>query len=83
MHSLTTLLPVAALCVLFQGCCTPHPTRTPEKTASQADVRVDFSNPVLNQRKIFLFGRIDQRAAEANVLINRTGNAKSSRRHDT
>ena len=67
MRSLTTLLSVAALCVLFQGCTTAHPTRTPEKTASQPDVRVDFSDPVLNQRKIFLFGRMDQRVAEATI----------------
>ena len=67
MHSFTTLLPVAALCVLFQGCYTPHPTRTPEKTVSQSDARVDFSDPLLNQRKIFLFGRIDARAAEQTV----------------
>lgn len=67
MHSLTTLLPVAALCMLFQGCYTPHPTRTPEKTVSQSDLRVDFSDPVLNQRKIFLFGRIDPRVAEATI----------------
>src|SRR5215216_5554837 len=67
MHSLATLLPVAALCVLFQGCYTPHPTRTAEKAASPADVRVDFSDPVLNQRKIFLFERMDQRVAEATI----------------
>jgi ATP-dependent Clp protease protease subunit len=67
MHSLTALLPVAALCVFFQGCYTPHPTRTSEKTASQSEVRVDLSDPVLNERKIFLFGRIDQRAAEATI----------------
>jgi len=67
MHSITTRLPVAALCVLFQGCYTPHTTRTPEKTASQADVRVDFSDPVLNRRQILLFGRINQRVAEATI----------------
>ena len=36
----------------------------PEKAVTQADVRVDFSDPVLNARKILLFGGIDQRTAE-------------------
>jgi ATP-dependent Clp protease protease subunit len=62
--SLIILLPVAALGVLLQGCHTPHQTSS---TASRDDARVDFSDPVLNQRQIFLFGKIDQRAAEATI----------------
>lgn len=53
--------------MLLQGCYTPHQTRVPEKTVSQADARVDFSDPVLNQRQILLFGKIDQRAAELTI----------------
>jgi ATP-dependent Clp protease, protease subunit len=67
MHTAFTLLTVAALSGLLQGCHTPQPARAPEKTVSQADARVDFSDPVLNRRQIFLFGRIDQCVAEMTV----------------
>jgi ATP-dependent Clp protease, protease subunit len=54
----------AVLGALLQGCDTPSPTPLREKPGSQADRRVDFSDPVLNRRQILLFGLIDQRAAE-------------------
>jgi ATP-dependent Clp protease protease subunit len=52
---------------LLQGCSTAQPTSEPEKTLSRADMRVDFTDPVLNSRKILLFGPIDQRAAEVTI----------------
>src|SRR6266850_8322003 len=61
MRTLFTLLPVAALSGLLQGCYTPHQPSVPEKTVSQADARVDFSDPVLNRRQIFLLASISVR----------------------
>ena len=58
IHRLVGLIPV--LGALLQGCCTPQH----EATIPQAEVRVDFSDPVLDRRQILLFGTIDQRAAE-------------------
>jgi ATP-dependent Clp protease, protease subunit len=65
--SYTILLPVAALFALLQGCYTAQSTRALEKTVTQADARVDFSDPVLNQRQILLFGKIDKRFAEITI----------------
>jgi len=62
MRAFIILLPVTILGVLLQGCYTPRQRREPEKTVSQADARVDFTDPVLNRRQILLFGKIDQRA---------------------
>ena len=67
MRTFIILLPVAGLGVLLQGCYTPQQAREPEKTVSQADARVDFTDPVLNRRQILLFGKIDQRAAELTI----------------
>jgi ATP-dependent Clp protease protease subunit len=67
MRILTNFLPVAASAVLLQGCYTSRPTHPPEKTVSPSEARVDFTDPVLNQRKIFLFGRMDLRVAEMTV----------------
>jgi ATP-dependent Clp protease protease subunit len=53
--------------VLVPGCSTPERMSMPEQTVLQADVRVDFADPVLNSRKILLFGPIDQRAAEVTI----------------
>ena len=58
------VLPIVVLGVLLQGCSTPQRTSEPEKAIPQADARVDFADPVLNNRQILLFGPIDQRAAE-------------------
>lgn len=67
MRTRIILLPVAVLGVFLQGCYSTHPMRVPEKTISQAEARVDFSDPVLNRRQILLFGKIDQRAAELTI----------------
>jgi ATP-dependent Clp protease, protease subunit len=55
---------VSVLGFLFSGCSTTQRMAEPEKAVTQADVRVDFTDPVLNSRKILLFGGIDQRTAE-------------------
>jgi ATP-dependent Clp protease protease subunit len=67
MRTFIILLHVAVLGALLQGCSTPQQTTEPEKALSQADVRVDFTDPVLNSRQILLFGAIDQRAAELTI----------------
>ena len=67
MRTFIIFLSIAIVGALLQGCATPQRTSEPEKTLSQADVRVDFTDPVLNSRKILLFGPIDQRAAEAMI----------------
>ncbi len=67
MRIFTNLLPLVAVGVFLQGCYTPAPAHSPEKTVSPSDARVDFSDPVLNRRQIFLFGRIDQRVAEMTI----------------
>ena len=64
MRILILFLSFASVGALLQGCSTPQPASEPEKTLSQADVRVDFADPVLNSRQILLFGAIDQRTAE-------------------
>ena len=67
MGTFAKILPIAALGALLQSCYTPRPVPVAERTASQADARVDFSDPVLNRRQILLFGKIDGRAAEQTV----------------
>jgi ATP-dependent Clp protease protease subunit len=68
MRTFIILLAVAVLGALLQGCYyTPQRTHQPERMISQADARVDFSDPVLNRRQILLFGKIDQRAAELTI----------------
>jgi ATP-dependent Clp protease protease subunit len=67
MNASTVLCSVAILALVSSGCHTPHRTNLPEKPVAQAEARVDFTDPVLNQRRILLFGRIDQRAAELTI----------------
>jgi ATP-dependent Clp protease protease subunit len=64
MRTFIILLSVAILGVFLQGCSTLQQAAEPEKTYSQADVRVDFTDPVLGSRQILLFGSIDQETAE-------------------
>lgn len=64
MRTFIILLLVVVLGTLLQGCSTPQRMAEPEKRISQAEARVDFTDPVLNKRQILLFGPIDQRAAE-------------------
>jgi ATP-dependent Clp protease, protease subunit len=64
MRTFIILLSVAVLAVFLQGCSTPQRAAEPKQTYSQADVRVDFNDPVLNSRQILLFGSIDQQTAE-------------------
>ncbi len=52
--------------VFQQGCSTPQQHDFSEKNL-RAKVCVDFSDPVLNSRKIFLFGSIDAQAAEETI----------------
>ncbi len=63
MRALITLLPVVVLGALLQGCCAPQ-LRCQTETSLQTDARVDFTDAQLNYRQMFLFGPIDQRAAE-------------------
>jgi len=65
MHTLIILTVITACSVSWQGCSTAPSTRGTEMPVAPTEVPVNFSDPVLNQRKIFLFGRITQRAAEA------------------
>lgn len=67
MRTFIILLPLALLGAFLQGCSTPQRTAEPEKTVSHADVRVDFTDPVLNSRQILLFGPIDRQAAELTI----------------
>lgn len=67
MRIFIILLPVVVLGALLQGCSTPQRMAEPEMTISQAEPRVDFTDPVLNKRQILLFGPIDQRAAESAI----------------
>ena len=57
----------AVLGLWLSGCSTPQRMAEPDKAVTQADVKVDFSDPVLNSRKMLLFGGIDQRTAEIAV----------------
>ena len=52
---------------LFVGCRAHTPAAATPKAAAQYDARVDFTDPVLNQRKIFIFGRIDSHTSEQTV----------------
>lgn len=61
-HRLNTF--IASLGILLTGCYTPQTTHLSEAGIAQTDSRVDFADPVLNQRQILLFGSINQKAAE-------------------
>ena len=67
MRAFTILVLPTILGVVVQGCSTPQRMSEPEQRVSPADARVDFTDPVLNSRKILLFGPIDQRAAEVTI----------------
>ena len=67
MRTSIIFLSVVVVGALLPGCSTPQRTTEPGQTLSQADVRVDFTDPVLNNRQILLFGAIDQRAAELTI----------------
>jgi len=67
MRTSIIFLSVVVVGALLPGCSTPQRTTEPGQTLSQADVRVDFADPVLNNRQILLFGAIDQRAAELTI----------------
>jgi len=79
MRTFTTLLPTAVLGVLLQGCSTSPGALPPDRTLSAADARVNFSDPVLINRQILLFGSIDQQAAEHTIqkllFLDRTQHA--------
>jgi len=64
MRTFIIFLSAAVLGVFLPGCCTPPQVAAPEKTYSPADLRVDFTDPVLSSRRILLFGSIDQQTAE-------------------
>lgn len=67
MRTFTNLVLLTILGVVVQGCSTPPRMSEPEQRVSPAEARVDFADPVLNSRKILLFGPIDQRAAEVTI----------------
>lgn len=64
MRASISLLLVGTIASVTQGCSTPPTPSRAEWRPQQSDPRVDFSDPVLASRKVFLFGLIDQRAAE-------------------
>lgn len=65
MRTIISSFLVAIVAVLSQGCSIVIRPE-PDKLAIQ-DMRVNFDDPVLNKRKIFLFGEIDRRAAEITI----------------
>ena len=67
MTPLRSIILIAVLGGLLEGCSTPQGAADPGKTILQADARVDFTDPVLNRRQILLFGPIDQRMAELTI----------------
>lgn len=67
MRTFTILVLFTMLGVLVPGCATPQRTAAPGPTVSPTETRVDFTDPVLNSRKILLFGPIDQQAGEITI----------------
>ncbi len=61
----SSLFLLTALGVLLHGCCAPQRASKTEKAT--ADARVDFTDPVLNSRKILLFGEIDEQAGAVTI----------------
>ncbi|HEY5503875.1 MAG TPA: ATP-dependent Clp protease proteolytic subunit [Sedimentisphaerales bacterium] len=57
---------LVSLGLLLPGCSTPQQSAKPE-AAPQLDTRVDFNDPLLNSRKILLFGLIDQQTADVAI----------------
>ena len=62
---------VAVIGFLLSGCSTTislgrpqQQTTEPDTASAQSNSRVNFNDPLLNSRKILLFGPIDQRTAE-------------------
>ena len=69
IFQVANLLPVIVLGFLLSGCSTtitlgPSPGAESETTPSPSDTRVDFTDPLLNSRKVLLFGPIDQQSGE-------------------
>ena len=67
----TILILFTGLGILLSGCSAtisvaqpPQQNAESATTPSQSDARVNFNDPLLNGRKILLFGPIDQRSAE-------------------
>ena len=65
---------VTVLGFLSSGCSTtisigrpPQPSAESDTATPQSDARVNFDDPLLNSRKILLFGPIDQQAAEVAI----------------
>ncbi len=58
-----TLFLFATCTALIMGCTTTPPSFEPEKGSSLVESHVDFTDPVLNARKIFLFGPTDQQVS--------------------
>ena len=67
MSTFTLLWQTVVLGALFLGCSTSPQTLPPDRTMPSPDVRIDFADPVLIDRKILLFGPIDQQAAERTI----------------
>ena len=63
----TILFLIAALGVFVQGCSTSPQIHNSAEANPHVQARVDFNDPVLNSRKILLFGPIDQQAAEVTI----------------
>lgn len=66
-HRRFGLLLAIALPFCLQGCVTWQPEGGTAAVAPAAEAQVHFGDPVLNDRKILLFGPIDQRAAELTI----------------
>lgn len=62
---LALLFFASTLGFLLSGCSTPQCMHGSEKALTQTDKRVDFTDPVLNNRKILLFGTISKQESES------------------
>jgi len=72
MRTIKFIVPflLASLGLLLPGCSTPQQSAKPQaapEAAPQLDTRVDFNDPLLNSRKILLFGSIDQQTADVAI----------------
>lgn len=67
MRAFITFLTALLLGTLLPGCSISGGWAAPLQADSQPDVHVDFTDPVLNNRQILLFGSIDRRAAEVAI----------------
>src|SRR5687768_10950720 len=69
MQRSAMLLMCALLTTLSTGCVTTAPLPPVKVNTSPAEVRVDFTDALLNRRQVLLIGPLDERSAE--ILIQK------------